>query len=126
MNFESLTLGNISSGIVFLVGFIGAVAALLRYSRKGLTKVVKDEIAPLKDKIDSISREIERTQVEAARDYISHFLSRVDAGAIPTDSELECYYENLDIYESRGGNGFIHSWIARLEKEGKLQKRKTN
>lgn len=117
---EQVTLGEVYKVLLFVSGFIAVVIALIVYIKKALSKVIQNEIKPLSGEMKELSRKIDISQMDTAKDFITHFLSRAEAGAEPTEPELQCFYDNLRIYEEKGGNGFIHAWIDRLEDEGKL------
>lgn len=130
---EAITLGEIAAAVLFLVGFIGGVAALLAYYKKFTAKLIKDsikeeakpyldeihnDIKETKDKVDELQTSLIEVEKENAKNYITHFLSRLDEGRDFSQAEFECFFENLKTYEKCDGDGFIHAWIDRLEDEG--------
>lgn len=107
-------MGQITAAIGLLGTILGAAIAVHAWCHKTVLKIIKEEIAPLKDSVEEL-------QKDQAKDYIIHICSRLDAGESPTPSEVRCLWENYDVYRNKGGNGFIKSWVERLQDEGKLE-----
>lgn len=130
---EAITLGEIAAVVLFLTGFIGGIAALLTYYKKFTAKLIKDsiqeeakpyldeihkDIKETRDKVDELQASLTEVEKENAKNYITHFLSSLDDGRDFSQAEFECFFENLRTYEKCDGDGFIHTWINRLESEG--------
>lgn len=99
---EQLTLEQIARGVAFLVALGGSVAAIIR----GVKKVVEKLLEPL--------------SLDNAKNYLVPFLSKVERGEPVDEIELERFHEEYTFYTEHGGNSYIKSRVAKLQKEGKL------
>lgn len=99
---EQLTLEQIARGVAFLVALGGSVAAIIR----GVKKVVEKLLEPL--------------SLDNAKNYLVPFLSKVERGEPVDEIELERFHEEYTFYTDHGGNSYIKSRVAKLQKEGKL------
>lgn len=99
---EQITLGDIASWAAFVVALVGSVAAII----KGVKKVVEKLLLPL--------------SLDNAKNYLVPFLSKVERGEPCDEIELERFHEEYTFYTNHGGNSYIKSRVAKLQKEGKL------
>ena len=99
---EQITLGQIASWAAFVVALGGSVAAII----KGVKKVVEKLLLPL--------------SLDNAKNYLVPFLSKVERGEAVDEIELERFHEEYTFYTNNGGNSYIKSRVAKLQKEGKL------
>lgn len=95
---------------------------MLAYLKRGMNKWIKEATRPLEDKIDRIAAELDKTQKDNAKNFITVFLAEVERGKEYSQAELACFCENLRVYEDKDGDGFVHSEINRLQSCGKLPK----
>lgn len=99
---EQITLGDIAAWAGFAVMLGGSVAAII----KGVKKVVEKLLEPL--------------SLDNAKNYLVPFLSKVERGEAVDEIELERFHEEYTFYTNHGGNSYIKSRVAKLQKEGKL------
>lgn len=99
---EQITLGDIAAWAGFAVMLGGSVAAII----KGVKKVVEKLLLPL--------------SLDNAKNYLVPFLSKVERGEPCDEIELERFHEEYTFYTEHGGNSYIKSRVAKLQKEGKL------
>ena len=99
---EQITLGDIATWAAFIVALGGSIAAII----KGVQKVVEKLLLPL--------------SLDNAKNYLVPFLSKVERGEPCDEIELERFHEEFTFYTEHGGNSYIKSRVAKLQKEGKL------
>lgn len=99
---QNITLGDIATWAAFIVALGGSVAAII----KGVQKVVEKLLLPL--------------SLDNAKNYLVPFLSKVERGEPVDEIELERFHEEFSFYTNHGGNSYIKSRVAKLQKEGKL------
>ncbi len=99
---EQITLGDIAAWAGFAVMLGGSVAAIIR----GVKKAVEKLLEPL--------------SLDNAKNYLVPFLSKVERGEPCDEIELERFHEEYTFYTEHGGNSYIKSRVAKLQKEGKL------
>lgn len=99
---QNITLGDIATWAAFIVALGGSVAAII----KGVQKVVEKLLLPL--------------SLDNAKNYLVPFLSKVERGEPCDEIELERFHEEYTFYTNHGGNSYIKSRVAKLQKEGKL------
>lgn len=107
---------------MFLAGLVGGFLTLLAYLKRGMNRWVKEAAQPLENKMDKIAAELDQTQKDNAKNFITNFLAEVERGKKYSQAEMECFCENLRVYEKKDGDGFVHSEINRLQSCGKLPK----
>lgn len=99
---ENITLGDIATWAAFVVALGGSVAAII----KGVKNAVEKLLEPL--------------SLDNAKNYLVPFLSKVERGEPVDEIELERFHEEFTFYTNHGGNSYIKSRVAKLQKEGKL------
>lgn len=99
---ENITLGDIARWVAFVVALGGSIATIIR----GVKKAVEAIILPL--------------SLDNAKNYLVPFLSKVERGEPVDEIELERFHEEYTFYTNHGGNSYIKSRVAKLQKEGKL------
>lgn len=99
---ENITLGDLARWAAFAVALGGSIAAIIR----GVNKAVGKLLEPL--------------SLDNAKNYLVPFLSKVERGEPVDEIELERFHEEYTFYTNHGGNSYIKSRVAKLQKEGKL------
>lgn len=99
---ETITLGDIARWAAFVVALGGSIAAII----KGVKNAVEKLLEPL--------------SLDNAKNYLVPFLSKVERGEPVDEIELERFHEEYTFYTNHGGNSYIKSRVAKLQKEGKL------
>lgn len=120
MNDININLGIAFTTITSIVSIIGTVVALIKYLKKGFDKWAAETNKPLEDKIDIMINDINSVKFDNCKNYVVNFLSKVEEGRKITNDELLRFNENYKQYGDMGGNSYVHSWVERLKKEGKL------
>lgn len=99
---ETITLGDLARWAAFVVALGGSIAAII----KGVKNAVEKLLEPL--------------SLDNAKNYLVPFLSKVERGEPVDEIELERFHEEYTFYTNHGGNSYIKSRVAKLQKEGKL------
>ena len=99
---EQITLGDLARWAAFVVALGGSIAAII----KGVKNAVEKLLEPL--------------SLDNAKNYLVPFLSKVERGEPVDEIELERFHEEYTFYTNHGGNSYIKSRVAKLQKEGKL------
>ena len=80
---ESITIGQIMSvcgAIVTIAGFVAFFYKMFINLKKYLTKIIVTELEPIKEKMDSLDEKIDKTDMEACKNYLVRFLADVERG----------------------------------------------
>ena len=96
---ENITIGQLSSALLFGVAFIGAIEFLALRMRKYIKSTMKDEIEPLKE-------ELHKNSLNTMKNTICN-------DNIPITERLEVGKEYID----KGGNGAVKIYIHKLEEQ---------
>lgn len=118
---DGITLGEISNVLVFIAGILTAGGAIAGFMSKRFSKVMKDELKPLNNKIDEVSERVKQVDIDNCKNYLQQAISSIDAGEKLDSAARERFYENYDHYtKDLHLNSWVHKEKERLEKEGKL------
>ena len=124
MNLENITLGDISGILTFLAGIIAAAGAVAFFMRKRFVKVLQEELKPLYDKVDDLTKKTEQIDIDNCKNYLQQQISSLDAGEKIGSAAIQRFYENYDHYTyDLHMNSWVHSEVKRLEAEGKLKRK---
>lgn len=106
----NLTIGQISTFLAFLVGFISSIV----YLSKIIQKVVKKTLEPINKSINNID-------VSQCKNFLVRFLADVEQGNELDKVEIERAYEIYDHYTNDlKQNSYIHKrWKELMEKNVK-------
>lgn len=105
---NDLTLGEIYSIMIMIVGFGGATVTIV----KAIKKAVNSAFKPINEKIDNVD-------MNATKNFLVRCLADIDKEGIDDVTKIR-FYEQLEHYQKMGGNSYIQSEVERLKKEGKL------
>ncbi len=117
---ENITLGELSLGIAFLVSLISGGLFLHGQLKKYIGSQLKDEFKGINDRLDEIGGRLDVVDMEACKNYLVQFLSRVERGVDVDEIERERFWEQFAHYEKMGGNSYIKQKASKLQAEGKL------
>lgn len=121
---ESITLGEIAGMLAFIAGIITAGGVITVFMRKKFTKILQEELKPLNDKIDGLSEQVEKVDIDNCKNYLQQAISALDAGERMGSAAIQRFYENYDHYTNDLHlNSWIHREVDRLENEGKLKRK---
>lgn len=118
---NGITLGDISNVLVFIAGVLTAGGTIAGFMSKRFGKMMKEQLQPLNDKIDGLSKQVHQVDIDNTKNYLQQQISAIDAGDRLDTAARERFYENYDHYTNDLNlNSWVHKEVDRLEKEGKL------
>lgn len=116
---ENITLGEIAKTLAFIVGIIGSVLYLKKGTVKGLSKVINEELEPIKKEIKEVKEETAKNNLSSIKTDLINFMELADKRTISTEQKIRSY-ELYDYYSQHGGNSYVHDKWEKLKKEGKI------
>ena len=96
---ENITIGDLSSVLLFAVAFIGAIEFLALRMRRYIKTTMKDEIEPLK-------KELKQNSLNTMKNTICN-------DKIPLSERVSVGRDYID----KGGNGAVKIYVHQLEQE---------
>lgn len=120
MNIETWTLGGIAALTTAIILLITNMRKLSNEYQSSVQKIVKAEIKPVSDKIDSMSRKLDSVDMETTKNFLVTVIGEIDRAGFVDESTRARFYEQYDHYEKMGGNTYIHTRFEELKKQGKL------
>ena len=105
---ENVTLGQIRDVIVFIVGLIGAIAALYGLLMKG----IKSQLQPIND-------ELHNEKMKRLKSDLTTLMCLAETGVISKE-QIMLAHEEFDEYILNNGNSFVKEKFESLHKEGKI------
>jgi len=117
---EGITLGEISNVLIFFAGVIASGGAIISFTSRRFSKIMKDQLKPTNDRIDSLTCAIEDVDMANCKNYLVSAISDLESGRQLDKVAQERFWENYDHYTNCGGNSYIHTAVEKLKKEGKL------
>lgn len=117
---EAITLGDIGVMVAFLVALISGVSFLLNHVKKSVEKIVKEQIAPITERLSDLEKDIESVDIENCKNFLVRFLADVEQGIIVDEIEKERFWEQYEHYTKGGHNGYIKNKVSRLQEKGLL------
>ncbi len=117
---ESLSLGQIAGIITLFSVIIGAIASIIAFSKKFISKV----LSPINEKIDHLE-EVSTTgrnniELQLIKMILVNFINDIEQGNHKTQIQKQNAYELFDRYTTLGGNSYVHDRWEKLIKEGKI------
>ena len=106
---ENITLGQIETVLVFLVGFLGTCGAMFAYFKKAINKILE----PMNKKIINL-------ELASIKTDLVNFINDVECGVSKSQIQKLNAHELYDRYTQLGGNSYVHDHWQNLMKEGKL------
>lgn len=116
---ENITLGEIAKTLAFIVGIIGSIMYLKKGTIKGLSKVINEELNPIKKEIKEIKEETTKNNLSSIKTDLINLMELADRQIISIEQKMRAY-ELYDYYGKHGGNSYVHDKWEKLKKEGKL------
>lgn len=116
---ENITLGEIAKALAFIVALIGSVLYLKKGTVKGLSKVINEELEPIKKEIKKVKEETAKNNLSSIKTDLINLMELADKGTISTEQKIRSY-ELYDYYSQHGGNSYVHDKWEKLKKEGKI------
>lgn len=106
---EKITLGQIQSVLLFIVGIGGATITIVTAVKKAINKAFE----PIQKRIDDVD-------MNATKNFLVRSLSDIERGEKLDGVERMRFFEQLEHYVKLGGNSYIKDEVERLKKENKL------
>ena len=126
MNIQDLTLGQISVGILFIVGLIGGIKYLKDGIKDAIEKFLEKQFKTVNDKLDEVNDAIKTLDKQSTKNFLVRYLADIERGDTLYHAEKERFWEAYDHYDKElKENSFIKKWVENLEREGKLEARPT-
>ena len=117
---ETITIGQISLAITFMVGLISGVGALTGSMKKWINKALEDQFDHTNKRIDSLQLRIDEVDAAACKNFLVARLAEVENGREMSETTKERFYEQYEHYIKIGGNSYIRKKVEQLEADGKL------
>ena len=116
---ENITIGQIAVAIALLAGLVTGGGVIGKTIAKALKKAIHTELGTLEEKVDHLGERVAEVDMQATKNFLVSFLSDVER-EIPTEIELERFWEEYQHYQKIGGNSYITRKVEQLEHDGKL------
>ena len=117
---ENITLGQIVAALAIIAGLITSASFLLKKLEEGLRKMFDDQLKAIDKRMDSMESKIDKVDIEATKNYLVQFFSKVEQGDTVEDIEIERFHEQYDHYIANGGNSYIKGKFEKLKERGML------
>lgn len=106
---ESITLGQVSATLAFLVGLISSIKYIFSLFSKRIDKILN----PLVKRIDDL-------ELQSIKTDLTNFISDVEHNVPKSQIQRLNAHELYDRYTTLGGNSYIHEHWEQLLKKGKI------
>ncbi len=104
---ESITLGQVTASLAFLVGLISSIKYIFSLFSKQIDKILN----PLVKRIDDL-------ELQSIKTDLTNFISDVEHNVPKSQIQRLNAHELYDRYTTLGGNSYIHEhWEQLLKKE---------
>ena len=117
---EDITLGMVSTGILFLIGLVVGIKSIYSGFKQGIENLLDDKFESINEKIDNLDTKLNEVELASCKNYIVPYLADIERGGIPDEIEKQRFWDAYDVYKKNGGNSYIHDRVNKLVKEGKL------
>ena len=124
---ESITLGQVSAGLIFVIALIAGIQNLktnikkwIEESLKSRFDVIDKQNEKILAKIDDVETRLDKVDMENCKNYLVTFLSEVRRGETKDSIEVQRFWEEYDHYISKGGNSYVREGVEELKSNGFL------
>ena len=117
---ENITLGQVAAGIGLLAGIIVGGKVLLDNLKDGISKVIEEQLKPIKDSIFEMNQRLDVVDLEACKNFLVRCIADAERGQEMSETESERFWEQYDYYIKSGKNTYIKNKVEKLKKEGKI------
>lgn len=117
---EQVTLGEIFATLGIFAAAIGSIGVIMKCVASAATKWLRRELQPINDKLDSLSKRVDETELEDWKTILVNFIGDVKRGVELSETERERLHETYQKYTDMGGNSYVHTEIEKLKKQGKI------
>jgi len=118
MMLESISLGDISIAVTFLVGLIGGIGYLHNSLKKWITEVMKEQMEKFDSDIKDINDRLDKVDLQSCKNFLVRCIADFENGQQISETELERFYEQYEYYEKHGGNSYIKQKVEKLKAKG--------
>lgn len=116
---ETITIGQVSAVIVFVVALITGIGYLHKSLTKYITVALNDQFEGINKKIDKLTERLDDVDMSTAKNFLVARISEAETTSLD-EIEKERFWEVYRHYKDIGGNGYIQSKVEQLRSEGKL------
>lgn len=95
-------------------------SVILKFARNSFTKVIHEELVPIKDDLSELKTNQREIDMNATKNYLSKCFNDLKQGQELSESCKQRIYEEMEHYEELGGNSYIHQEFENLKSQGKL------
>ena len=118
---ESLTVGEILTGLGILTALIAAALGIYKYFKKAVEKVLEEQFKKIYERFDELDETIKQKDIDACKDFLVRFLSDVERGADISEMERQRFSERYNQYINKyEQNGYIQDKVNKLREKGLL------
>lgn len=117
---ETITIGQISLAVTFLVGLISGISYLRTHLKLWVGESVKDQFTKIENNIEQINKRLAEVDVENCKNFLVTIITEVEKGGWLHEVEKERFWEEYEHYVQMNGNSYIKRKVEQLEAEGKL------
>lgn len=117
---EQITLGQLESWALFILGLGGAVAGIIAGVKKVLKALFKEQMETIDKRLDQQEAQIKKIDLENCKNFLVSYLAKVESGGVTDEIETQRFWEEYEHYTQNGGNSYIRQKVDKLKAAGKL------
>lgn len=116
---DTLTLGQISITLAFIVGLWISVETLSKKISTLNEKALTDALKPTNDKLDKLSKKMDDVDLNSTKNFLVSSFLDVEMGHVD-EVTISRIYEQYEHYIKLGGNSYIKDRFDKLKKNNKI------
>ena len=118
---ENITIGQIAAAVGIIVALIVGFKTINTTIKESMTKVIKELMQPLSDKLDNIEKRVQSIDKATCKNFLVRCLADFEKGNYMSEVEVERFWEQYKHYiDDLGENTYIKEWTERSKREGKI------
>lgn len=117
---ESISVGDITTAVTVLVGFIGGIGYLKKSLKIWIAKALENQLESIDAELKGLASRLDRVDMESCKNFIVRCLADFENNIEISETEVERFWEQYEHYEKVGGNSYIKQKVEKLKKDGKL------
>ena len=117
---EQITLGQLESWALFILGLGGAVAGIIAGVKKVLKALFKGQMETIDKRFDRQEAQIKKIDLENCKNFLVSYLAKVENEGTTDEIETQRFWEEYEHYIQGGGNSYIRQKVDKLKDAGKL------
>ena len=123
MDIQSINLGQLSTAVLFIVGFIGGMKYLKKELEEALKGMLKTQLSDINTKLDAVQASIASVDTQTCKNFLTRYLADIERGVHICDDERRRFWEEYDHYtDDLDENSYIKEWVEELKENGKLKR----